>query len=149
MIFSLKHYNDLGRCSFGTLRETVDTEKDEIYLGDKKVEIKNIEDLFPFLWQSPGCWTRNGDHTISKFSVEGTHWHLDFNPSLKRELANVARLEKKIAKEKIPARVGRYRQDIEWSNKHIESICRLLEWHDSMLEEQKKELIEENRKGGR
>ena len=149
MIFTLKHYNDLGRCSFGTLRDTVDTEKDEIYLGDKKVEIKNIEDLFPFLWQSPGCWTRNGDHTISRFSVEGTHWHLDFNPSLKRELANVARLEKKIAKEKIPARTGRYRQDIEWSNKHIESICRLLEWHDSMLEEQKKELIEENRKGGR
>ena len=148
MIFTLKHYNDLGRCSFGTLRETVDTEKDEIYLGDKKVEIKNIEDLFPFLWQSPGCWTRNGDHTISRFAVEGTHWHLDFNPSLKRELANVARLEKKIAKEKIPARAGRYRQDIEWSNKHIESICRLLEWHDSMLEEQKKELIEENRKGG-
>ena len=31
MIFTLDSFNDLGRCSFGTLKEKFDTEKDIIY----------------------------------------------------------------------------------------------------------------------
>lgn len=53
MVFDLRSFNDLGKCSFGTMLSYFDTEKDEIYLNDDKIEITKIEDLFPYLWAIP------------------------------------------------------------------------------------------------
>ena len=39
MVFTLNCFNDLGRCAYGTLKESIDTEKDIIYLKGNKVEI--------------------------------------------------------------------------------------------------------------
>ena len=47
MIITLKNFNDLGRYSYATLKEIFDTEKDEIFDNDKKVEINSVVDLFP------------------------------------------------------------------------------------------------------
>ena len=84
MIFSLKNYHDLGRCSFGTLRDSVDTDKEEIFLAGRKVEIRSIEDLFPFLWRSPGSYARdvNGSTAIFYRLSPDSHWHSDYDSSV-------------------------------------------------------------------
>jgi hypothetical protein len=58
MIFDLKSYSDLGHFSLGTSLEKFDTKSITIYLNRKKVRIKKVEDLFPFLWNSPGMSSR-------------------------------------------------------------------------------------------
>ena len=86
MIFTLKSYNDLGRCSYATLKETFDTEKDEILLNGNKVEIKKIEDLFPFLWTSAGIAVHTEGKSRSQFFSTGTHWHHDFDESIAKQV---------------------------------------------------------------
>jgi len=61
MKFDLRAYRDLGKCSTGTLLDFWDTDKDKIFLSGKEVEIKKVEDLFPFLWRSAGCSTGSND----------------------------------------------------------------------------------------
>ncbi len=69
MVFDLSEFRDLGKCSMGTLLDKFDTEKDKIYVmcaydsefGGKYIEvkIKNIDDLFIFLWGLPGMAARD------------------------------------------------------------------------------------------
>lgn len=40
MIIKLDGYNDLGKCSFGTLLDDFDAELHDIYLDGKYIEIK-------------------------------------------------------------------------------------------------------------
>ena len=60
MKVSLKGYSDLGKCAYATLLDEFDSEKDEIRLNGKTVEIKTIDDLFPFLWNIPGIASHAG-----------------------------------------------------------------------------------------
>lgn len=80
MIFNLKRFNDCGKCSYGTLRETFDTEKDLIFLEEKKVEIKNLEDLFKFLWRIPGISYREKESgkSAAHFYGKNDAWWKDY-----------------------------------------------------------------------
>lgn len=148
MIFTLKAYNDLGRCSYATLKETFDTEKDKIIFKGKEVEINKIEDLFPFLWQSPGCaYHDNVEHrSVSNFSSTGTHWHHDFDDSIAKGKKHIEQLKKKVAKGGVTEkRLAKWKQDIEFEEKHILALQRIQERCDTEMEEQKLKLIEENK----
>lgn len=146
MIYSLKNYRDLGRCSLGTLRDAWDTEKDEIYLDGKKVEINRIEDLFPFLWQPAGSWTRSGDHTVSNFGREGTHWHHDYDGSIEKCDADIAKYEKKLAAGKFSTdrAMLKCRQNLDYTRERRDGLVRLQERLDIEMRAQMKALIAEN-----
>lgn len=60
MKISLKSFNDLGKCSYGTLKEVFDTEKEEIYFNKVKVEINGIDGLERFLWANPSVMCLTG-----------------------------------------------------------------------------------------
>lgn len=146
MIFTLKHYNDLGRCSYGTLKETFDTEKDEIYLNDEKVQINSIEDLFPFLWQSPGISFGNKDgKSIAYFSSEGTHWHHDYDRSIIMRQAEIDDFLKKIESNTNSRKIGQWRNTVNSDRNFCETCISMLERLDNALEKQKLELIKENK----
>lgn len=147
MIFTLKAYHDLGRCSYGTLKETFDTEKDKIIFKEKEVKINKIEDLFPFLWQSPGCaFHDNVEHkSVSSFYSEGTHWHHDFDDSIIETEKAIAKLEKKIAKKSDSHLIKKWTEDLKWSKERYESLKRIVKRLDEEMEEQKIKLIEENK----
>lgn len=67
MKISLKSFNDLGKCSYGTLKEVFDTEKEEIYFNKVKVEINGIYDLEWFLWANPSVVCGAGGKTKAYF----------------------------------------------------------------------------------
>lgn len=154
MKFTLKAYNDLGRCSYGTLKEEFDTERDVIMLNDYKIEVSKIEDLFPFLWQQPGSSSRSKDGTYAVFHDHGTHWHQDFDESIEnydKEIQKLmCRMSKLKAKENptlkesgraynLTVKIG---EQIDRRNR----LKNMLDQMDAEMEEQKKLLIEENRK---
>lgn len=144
MKFTFKAYNDLGRCSYATLMESFDTEKDVIYVGTQKVEVTKIEDLFPFIWESPGIAWRNGDESSATFSGPGTHWHRDFDESIKREAKKQANLKKKIEKSVDEKKIAKWTRDLAESERHQQSLQRIIDWCDKAMEEQKEKLIQEN-----
>lgn len=80
MKFNLKRFRDLGKCSYATLKEEFDTEKDVIYLEEKPVQINNIEDLFPFLWRCPGIAFRERDSgkSAAHFWGKNDAWYKDY-----------------------------------------------------------------------
>lgn len=144
MIFTLRNYRDLGRCSLGTLREVWNTEKDEIYLQGKKVEINRIEDLFPFLWQPSGSWCRNGDRTVSHFNSEGTHWHHDYDSSVERSEADAGKYREKSDKAKSERARERYRQRMESEMEHAGTLRQMMKRLDVEMRAQQEALIAEN-----
>ena len=146
MIFSLRNYRDLGRCSLGTLRDVWDTDKDEIYLQGKKVEINRIEDLFPFLWQPAGSWCRNGDCTVSNFGSEGTHWHHEYDRSVDRCEERAGKYRGKLEKAKSDGAREKYRNIVESEMEHAGSLRKMLETLDTELRTQQAALVAENSK---
>lgn len=74
MIFDLKSYRDLGHFSLGTSLKKFDTKSISIYLNDKKVRIKKVEDLFPFLWNSPGMSSRFCGEECHSYNKTGPWW---------------------------------------------------------------------------
>lgn len=149
MVFTLNCFNDLGKCSYGTLRESFDTEKDEIYLEDEKVDITCIEDLFPFLWRSAGmAYYDNKTHkSVARFYGTTPWWHHRYKESVDEYEKDIKNYRKKIEKGgKKESTVERWKKNLEWMEKHRNSLMDMIERLDSELEEQKKKLIEENRK---
>lgn len=149
MIFTLKNYSDLGRCSYGTLRDFVDTEMDEIYLNGKKVDIKTVEDLFPFLWQNPGVGGHSCGGSTASFSHTGTHWHDDFDESIADAETKIEKYTKKISKNPDSHLVPKWKKEITYETDRKESLSRLVKNLDNEMEEQKKKLIEENSTNGK
>lgn len=95
MVFNLNNFNDLGKCSYGTLFDVFDTNKQHIYLFTGKdlndfVEIKitQLSDLFKFLWCIPCVstddsayfhstkewWIVENEDTIKKFSKKQEYY---------------------------------------------------------------------------
>jgi len=146
MIFSLRNYCDLGRCSLGTLRDHWDTEKDEIYLQGKKVEINRIEDLFPFLWQPAGSWCRDGDSTVSNFGSEGTHWHHDYDKSVESCERNARKYRNKMEKATTDSAREKYRVRLESELEHAGALRKMMDRLDIELKAQQDALIAENSK---
>ena len=87
MKIKLSSFRDLGKCSYATLMDEFDTEKNHIYLLDNsesyakqfleqlEVKITSVEDLFPYLWAIP-CVHVSDKESGSKswFSYTGTWW---------------------------------------------------------------------------
>lgn len=146
MVITLKNYRDLGRCSYGTLKEEFDSEKDEIFFKDKKIEINSIEDLFPFLWQSPGVsFTDKDGHSHSIFYSTGTHWHHDYDDSIEKCAKEIEKYQTKIAKNPSHKNMEKWMGNFRYEVERQQSLKRMLERLDKELEEQKKILIEENK----
>lgn len=81
MIFKFDCYRDLGKCAYATLMETFDTEKNKIFLRDKEVKINTLEDLFPYLWNIPGCEVRDKNSSRSVFYDQGYWWNRYYGDS--------------------------------------------------------------------
>lgn len=148
MVFTLNCFNDLGRCAYGTLKESIDTEKDIIYLKGNKVEINCLEDLFPFLWQASAMASGNNvDHTsVAHFYSDKPWWHNDYDSSIVECDKEIEKLTKKIAKGGKDYTVERWRQNLKYAEERKDSLKDLIARHDAELEEQKLKLIEENKK---
>ena len=144
MIITLKAFRDLGRCSYGTLRETFDTERDVIYDNDKKVEITKVEDLFPYLWQAAGISGHTPDGTFAHFHGGDTHWHRDFDPSVKRCDGEIKKLKKKIAKSNEPAKREKWCRLLDDETSHRDHLLELMRHDDEEMAKLQKLLISEN-----
>ena len=144
MIFTLDHYNDLGRCSYATLKESFDTTKDEIYLNNEKVEIKEIRDLFPFLWQSPGVSYTNDNITKAYFNSTGTHWHHNYDKSIEKCEKEIKKLQGKLLKEPNSKRANSWMEQIKFESEHMLSLIHLQKRLDEEKAEQEMQLIIEN-----
>ena len=144
MIFTLKAYSDLGRCSYGTCMDEFDTDKNTIFDNDKEVKINSIEDLFPYLWQHPGIFVHSEGKDVAYFGGPGTHWHNDFDDSIKRYEKHIAQLKKKIEKNPDHRLAGKWKGNMEWEEKHLANLKEMLVRYDNMMETQKTRLIEEN-----
>lgn len=144
MIFTLKSFRDLGRCSYGTLKETFDTEKDIIYDFNTKVEIVQIEDLFDYLWQAPGVSGHNSKGTFAYFNGANTHWHEDFDGSIRQADIEVNRLKKKIDKTRNQAQIDKYNEQINGILEHKQQLVNMVNNLDNEMEELKQQLVEEN-----
>ncbi len=153
MVFTLNCFNDLGRCAYGTLKESIDTEKDIIYLKGNKVEINCLEDLFPFLWQASAMEgscidsnTKVRTSTAHFYSVK-PWWHNDYDPSIIDCDKEIEKLTKKIAKGGAKDyTVERWRQNLKYAEERKDSLKEIIARLDAELEEQKLKLIEENKK---
>ena len=139
------YYRDLGRCSYGTLKETFDTEKDVIYDFNTKVEITCIEDLFPYLWQAPGISGHTPKGTYAYFQGANTHWHEDYDGSIRRCDVEVGRLKKKIDKTRNQEQIAKYNAEIDEILKHKARLIEIVNDSDAEMEELKQQLVEENR----
>lgn len=145
MIFTFEHYSDLGRCSYATLKESFDTEKDEIYLNEQKVEIKEIQDLFPFLWQNPGMsFTTNGVTKAYFFSTE-PHWHQDYDKSIVRCENDIKKLQDKLKRNPTSKRIDAWMDEIRTTSEHRQNLINIQNRLDEEKAEQEMQLIIENK----
>lgn len=144
MIIKLDGYSDLGKCSFGTLLDDFDTELHDIYLNGKYIEIKKVEDLFPFLWQHAGVSTRNGDREISHFSDEGTWWHQIYGCGIKKSDKRIQYYLRKLKKEKDLKNQEKIIKQIKSELAYINNIFNYITVNDERMEEIKQKLIEVN-----
>ena len=145
MKFTLKAYSDLGRCSMGTLLDEFDTDTYKILDRGKEVTIRSVEDLFPYLWQTPGVAFHSKGKHVADFCGTGTHWHHDFDDSILEYERDIRKLEKKVDKATDPKKKAKYQEDLDWAIHHVQSLKDMLKRLDSEMEEQKKQLIEENK----
>ena len=144
MKFTLKAYRDLGRCSMGTLLDEFDTEKDKVIECGKEVPIRSVEDLFPYLWQSPGIAFHSEGKHVSEFWCKGTHWHHDFDDRIPAYEKEIKRLEKKVEKATDPKKKARYQNELSYCREHVGHLKAMLERMDNEMEKLKKKLIKEN-----
>ena len=146
MIITLKAFRDLGRCSYGTLKETFDTERDVIYYNDEKIEVTCVEDLFPFLWQAPGVESHTPEGTFAHFYGTGTHWNQDYSPSIARCKYDEGKLEKRISKEKNLKKQGKLYEKLLLVQDHRVRLENIIKYNDEEMEKIQKKLIKENSK---
>ena len=144
-VITLKNYNDLGRCSYGTLKDKFDSEKDKIYFKGKLVKINKVDDLFPFLWQQPGVSGHCDGESTANFNSEGTHWHQDFDDAIIESVNRQSAPKKKISKTIDKKKKAKYKTELADEIKHGNSLCDMVKRLDAEMEEQKKLLRKENR----
>ena len=145
MKVSLKGYSDLGKCAYATLMDEFDSEKDEIRLNGKKVEIKTIGDLFPFLWNIPGIASHdNVKHTsVSDFYSTGTWWEHRYGKGIENGKQEISKLEKRL-KRAADSRKPKILQQIESEREHIESLERIIKRLNDEMEERKEKIRHDN-----
>lgn len=145
MKVSLKGYSDLGKCAYATLMDEFDSEKDEIRLDGKKVEINTIDDLFQFLWNIPGIVSHdNVKHTlVSDFSSTGTWWEHRYGESIENGKNEISKLEMRL-KKATDSRKPKIQHQIESEREHIESLERIIKRLNEEMEERKEAIRHDN-----
>lgn len=145
MKVSLKSFSDLGKCAYATLMDEFDSEKDEIRLDGKKVEINTIDDLFQFLWNIPGIASRdNVKHTsVSDFYSTGTWWEHRYGESIENGKKEISKLEKRL-KRAADSRKPKMQHQIESEQEHIESLERIIKCLNVEMEERKENIRHDN-----
>lgn len=145
MKFSLKGYNDLGKCAYATLMDEFDTEKDEILLMGKKVEIKTIEDLFPYLWNIPGVEYHDNTKCISvaSFCSPGTWWDHCYGESIKNHGIELKKLEKRLAKA-ADGRKPKIQERINGITEHIDALRQIISRNNAKMKKMMEKLRGEN-----
>ena len=145
MKVSLKGYSDLGKCAYATPMDEFDSEKDEIRLDGKKVEINTIDDLFQFLWNIPGIASHdNVKHTsVSDFYSTGTWWEHRYGKGIENGKQEISKLEKRL-KRAADSRKPKILQQIESEREHIESLERIIKRLDEEMEERKEAIRHDN-----
>ena len=109
-------------------------------------EIKEIQDLFPFLWQNPGMsFTTNGVTKAYFFSTE-PHWHQDYDKSIVRCETEIKKLQGKLVKDPNSKRATSWMDEIRTTSEHRQNLINIQNRLDKEMEEQKLELIKENTK---
>jgi hypothetical protein len=144
MKISLFGFSDLGKCSFGTLLDDYDTNDHRIYLDHKEIEIKKVEDLFPFLWQHAGISTKDGNITKSYFWEEGTWWHQLYDGSIWKYDKKILYYMKKLKKETNLRKKEDIALDIKTLINNLNGLSSFLLSNDNRMEEIKQKLIEAN-----
>lgn len=141
MKVSLKSYSDLGKCAYATLMDEFDSDKDEIRLNGKKVEINTIDDLFPFLWNIPGIASHDNVKrtSVSDFYSTGTWWERRYGEGIENGKQKISKLEKRL-KRATDSRKPKILHQIESEREHIESLERIIKRLNEEMEE-RKELI--------
>ena len=141
----LSSFSDLGKCSYATLMDEFDSEKDIIRLRGKKVEINTLDDLFQFLWNIPGVASHdNVKHTsISDFYSTGTWWEHRYGESIKEHENEIIKLEKRIAKA-VDSRKPKLQQALDSEKNSIESLKRIINTLDNEMKERKEMIRHEN-----
>ena len=145
MKVSLKGYSDLGKCAYATPMDEFDSEKDEIRLDGKKVEINTIDDLFQFLWNIPGIASHdNVKHTsVSDFYSTGTWWEHLYGEYIENGKQDISNLEMRL-KRAADSRKPKILQQIESEREHIESLERIIKRLDEEMEERKEAIRHDN-----
>lgn len=144
MIYDLKNFNDLGKCSMGTLIETFNTDDYEIYLlkdgaefsfekdSFEKIEITCFDDLLELLWSNPALSHSNNEthkHTLY-FSSKRT-WYENYYGRVMNDSVDYLLKTKRRKREEIV----RYADIYASAKKRIEK-----------LDEQRKQIIVELKK---
>lgn len=145
MKFSLKGYSDLGKCAYATLMDEFDTDKNEILVMGKKVEIKSLEDLFQYIWNIPGveCYD-NAKHTsVASFGSPGTWWDSRYGESIKEHEADLKKLEKRLGRA-ADSRKPKIQEQIKGLSEHIDALKRIVKRNNDEMEELKEKLRHEN-----
>ena len=145
MKYTLKSYNDLGKCSYATLMEEFDPQRDKIFVSGVEMKIDCLEDLFPFLWQSPSVYSRNPDGSVAHFNGPGTHWHQQFDRAQEKRLERVMKLDAKRCADDSDKKRTQYQSKIAEEMNDLVSIYNMLESLDKRRDRQIERLIEENR----
>jgi septal ring factor EnvC (AmiA/AmiB activator) len=123
-----------------------DTEKDEIRLRGKKVEINSLDDLFPFLWNNPGiCCHDNVKHaSVSDFYSTGTWWEHRYDESIKEHEKEIDKLEKRL-KKAADSRKPKIQERLAYEKESIKTLRRIIRRHNEEMEELKEAIRVDNK----
>ena len=103
--------------------------------------------MFPFLWQATaiGFYDNKEHKSVCKFYSDKPWWHNDYDKSIEECDKEIQKLNKKIVKGGVKDKtIERWKQTIDFTEKHKSSLINLIERLDNELEEQKLKLIKEN-----
>lgn len=153
MIFKVKNFNDLGKCSFGTLLEKFNTNKDHIYIAARtfndmstfseafvEVKINNIDDLSKFLWCIPFVSTNNNYF----FTSTNEWWKLEFNECIERNKTDIEKYTKSLEKTKDVKRKDKLTKMIQDATETKEYFERRIIEYNTRKSELIKKLKDEN-----
>lgn len=144
MIIKLDSYNDLGKCSFGTLLPEFDTDKEKIYIVENgykmQIKIESVEDLLPFLWANSGA-SCNNEHYFASIKP---WWYYEYHGLITKGTEECKKLLKKIQKPDVSVKLlTKYKSQLEmWNPKQwIECV----KHYDERRKNVENRLIAENK----
>lgn len=154
MIIDLRSYNDLGKCAYGSLMETFDTEKNAIHVYKGKGSLDNtdeekieqIDDLKPYLWNIPFVAFHDNvqGKSVSVFTSKGTWFERYYQEIIDRYNDNLSKIEKKLKKPKNEKLKAKYENEKKECLEGIKCYTKSMEDMNDRLEENWKKILKDN-----